>query len=239
MRACRSGARCEVEVADKPLAEVEADLVAVWLFEGEELPPSRSRARPGPRTSRAAFKKADAGAPRAPRGARSSSASATRDEFDAERARVAAALAAQTAGLHGRLDRLAAAGTRRRRPRRPRPPGRGHDPRLLPLRPLQEQGDDEDERPKGLEELTLIGDGGLAEAVEAARVGAEAENRARELQNLPSNVVTPSYLAGRARGDRRGARLGHRRGARPRGDRRRRAWAGWSPSPRAPPRSRS
>src|SRR4029077_3655399 len=48
------------------------------------------------------------------------------------------------------------------------------------------------------EQVTLIGDGGLAEAVEAARIGAEAENFARELQDLPSNVVTPSYLAGRA-----------------------------------------
>ena len=37
----------------------------------------------------------------------------------------------------------------------------------------------------------MIGDGGLAEAIEAARIGAEAENFARELQDLPSNVVTP------------------------------------------------
>ena len=33
----------------------------------------------------------------------------------------------------------------------------------------------------------------------AARIGAEAANRARELQNLPGNVVTPTYLADRAR----------------------------------------
>ena len=58
--------------------------------------------------------------------------------------------------------------------------------------------EDENGDSKGLEELTVIGDGGLAEAVEAARIGAEAENFARELQDLPSNVVTPSYLAGRA-----------------------------------------
>ena len=31
-----------------------------------------------------------------------------------------------------------------------------------------------------------------------ARIAAEAANRARELQELPSNVVTPSYLADRA-----------------------------------------
>ncbi len=35
--------------------------------------------------------------------------------------------------------------------------------------------------------------------VEGARVVAEASNRARELQNLPANVATPTYLADRAR----------------------------------------
>ena len=63
---------------------------------------------------------------------------------------------------------------------------------------FKSKGDDEDRDSKGLEQVTLIGDGGLADAVEAARIGAEAENFARELQDLPSNVVTPSYLAGRA-----------------------------------------
>ena len=41
--------------------------------------------------------------------------------------------------------------------------------------------------------------GGTVDGAEAARVAAEAANRARELQGLPSNVVTPSYLADRAR----------------------------------------
>ena len=40
-------------------------------------------------------------------------------------------------------------------------------------------------------------------AVEEARISAEAANRARELQALPSNVVTPGYLAERASRDRR------------------------------------
>ena len=39
----------------------------------------------------------------------------------------------------------------------------------------------------------------MAAAAEAARVCAEAQNRARDLQNLPSNVATPSYLGRRAR----------------------------------------
>jgi leucyl aminopeptidase len=39
----------------------------------------------------------------------------------------------------------------------------------------------------------------LAPALRIARVGAEGANRARELQNLPANVVTPTFLAERAR----------------------------------------
>ena len=38
----------------------------------------------------------------------------------------------------------------------------------------------------------------VAGVAEIARVCAEAQNRARDLQSLPSNVATPSYLAGRA-----------------------------------------
>ena len=62
--------------------------------------------------------------------------------------------------------------------------------------------DPEDPAPPRLERLLLAaGDdaSAIAEAAEVARVASEAANRARELQNLPSNVVTPSYLADRAR----------------------------------------
>jgi leucyl aminopeptidase len=58
--------------------------------------------------------------------------------------------------------------------------------------------EDEDSDDGQLEEIVVVGDAGISEALEAARIGAEAENFARELQDLPSNVVTPSYLAGRA-----------------------------------------
>ena len=39
----------------------------------------------------------------------------------------------------------------------------------------------------------------LDDAVAESRVRAEATNRTRELQNLPANVATPEFLAGRAR----------------------------------------
>ncbi len=50
-----------------------------------------------------------------------------------------------------------------------------------------------------LDSLTLLGPESVADAVETARVCAEAQNRARDLQSLPSNVATPSYLGRRAR----------------------------------------
>jgi leucyl aminopeptidase len=56
---------------------------------------------------------------------------------------------------------------------------------------------DGDETPR-LESLTLLGDPGLSEAAERARIAAEAQNRARDLQSTPANVATPSFLAERA-----------------------------------------
>jgi leucyl aminopeptidase len=119
-----------------------------------------------------------------------------RDEFEPERARVAGAIAVRSAGSL-EASSLAIAG--------PDAP----DPTTLATAAIEgailasyrfdrfkSKKEDEDGR---LDEIALIGDGALAEAVETARVGAEAENFARELQDLPSNVVTPSYLAGRAK----------------------------------------
>jgi leucyl aminopeptidase len=53
--------------------------------------------------------------------------------------------------------------------------------------------------PPRIESLTLLEPDGVAEAAEAARICAEAQNRARDLQSLPSNVATPSFLGRRAR----------------------------------------
>ncbi len=59
--------------------------------------------------------------------------------------------------------------------------------------------DPDDPEPPSLDSLTLLGPDEVAEGgAEAARVCAEAQNRARDLQSLPSNVATPSYLASRA-----------------------------------------
>src|SRR5262249_28281827 len=48
------------------------------------------------------------------------------------------------------------------------------------------------------EVLTLPVPDEFAATIERARVAAEAQNRARDLQNTPANVATPTFLAERA-----------------------------------------
>jgi leucyl aminopeptidase len=185
-----------VEVADKPLSEVESDFLAVLVFEGDDLPEPIAGA-PGAEDVKASYKKATLVHPGTPRRALVVGLG-DRDEFTPERARVAAAIAARTAAsmdasslaLRGpEGDDVAAMATAM---------VEGAILASYRFDQYKSNGDDDEDGSKALEEVTVIADGGLAEAVEAARIGAEAENFARELQDLPSNVVTPSYLAGRA-----------------------------------------
>jgi leucyl aminopeptidase len=122
-----------------------------------------------------------------------------REEVDAERLRVAAALAAKEAGrleansvawaLPDSGDDKAAAealvtGTILGSYRFDRFKGKGTD--------------SGDSPPPGIESLTLLGPDAAAAAAERARVYAEAQNRARDLQTTPANVATPTFLAARA-----------------------------------------
>lgn len=60
-------------------------------------------------------------------------------------------------------------------------------------------GDDEGDDDKGLSALEIVSEtADVADAVAAAAITANAVNAARDLQNQPSNVATPSYLADRA-----------------------------------------
>jgi leucyl aminopeptidase len=117
-----------------------------------------------------------------------------RDEFDAEKARVAAAVAAQRARDLGARSLSWA-----------EPSGEGVagalvEGALLALyrfdRFKSSSGEDDDRGSVG--SLEIVSDADSSTAVEQARVRAEAQNRARDLQNTPSNVATPEYLAGRA-----------------------------------------
>ena len=186
-----------VEVADKPLTEVDADLVAVLIFEGDELPEPLAGA-PGSGDVKGGYKKTALVHPEAPKRALVVGLG-DRHEFEPEKARVAGALAARSASSVEATS-LALAGPE-------------HDDAKSVATAMVEgailasyrfdrfksKKDGDEGEKKTLEEVRLISDGDLAESVEAARIGAEAANFARELQDLPSNVVTPSYLAGRAK----------------------------------------
>jgi leucyl aminopeptidase len=190
-----------VEVADKTLAEVEADLAAVLLFKGDQLPEGLRDAR-GAADARGGYRKSAMIHPERP--ARVVVVGlGPREDFNPERARVAAAMAAKA------LARLRATSLSIALPE-------GTDVREAATALVEgavlasyrfdrylSKADDPDDGDAGgglptLETLTLVGDAEAAEAAEAARVATEAENRARELQNLPANVVTPAYLAERA-----------------------------------------
>ena len=188
-----------VEVSDKPLAEADDDLVAVLLSKGEELPEQLRDAR-GAEDARPAYRKATVIHPESPKRVLVVGLG-DRDELDPERARVAAAIAAKHAqGLRagslgivvpeGSDDELAAAIVEGA------VLGAYRFDRFRSDADPEEEGDQAS--PPTIDSLTLLGDAKLANRVEVARVTAEAANRARELQNLPSNVATPTYLAERA-----------------------------------------
>jgi leucyl aminopeptidase len=184
-----------VEVSQREIAEVEAELVLLGLFEGEELA-AEIAAAPGGADARGGFKKITLLHPGRP--ARLAVVGlGKRGSMDAERARLAAAAAARTAAklelrslawvLPDCEDSAAIAAG------------------LITGTILADyrferflSPDPEQPRPARLESLTLLGPASIAGAVQEARICAEAQNRARELQSLPSNVATPGYLADRA-----------------------------------------
>jgi leucyl aminopeptidase len=183
----------KVEVKQVELADAGTDLAVVGLFEGGELPAEAAGAA-GADSAMGGFKKLallrpDGFPPVLVVGLGKS------NELDAERLRVAAAVAASEAGrleassigwaLPEGLDAEAAAdavvtGTI-----------------LASYRFDRFKSDDGDDSPQ-LEALTLLGTADLAGAAERARIAAEAQNRARDLQSTPANFATPTDLAARA-----------------------------------------
>jgi leucyl aminopeptidase len=122
-----------------------------------------------------------------------------REDADAERLRVAAALAAKEAGrleldsvawalpesaAEGTAAEALVTGTILGSYRFDRFKGKG--------------ADSEDAPTPEIESLTLLAPESVAAAADTARVYAEAQNRARDLQSTPANFATPSYLASRA-----------------------------------------
>ncbi|HET6571592.1 MAG TPA: leucyl aminopeptidase [Solirubrobacterales bacterium] len=184
-----------VEVREQPPGEVEADLAVVGLYEGEELPAELAGAA-GAGDAKGDFQKLALLHPKRP--ARVLVVGlGKREEADAERFRLAAAVAAAEAG------ELAAASLAWLLPETDDEEAAADaivtgtilaDYRFDRLK----SGDPHDPPAPRIESLTLVGPESLSEAAEAARVCAAAQNRARDLQSLPSNIATPSYLARRA-----------------------------------------
>jgi len=188
-----------VETADTAPTEADAELVAVTLFKGEELPDGLREAR-GAGDARGEYRKAVVLHPDRPERALGVGLG-PRDEFDPERARVAGAIAARNAAAlkAGSLAVL--------------PPDEGGSGDVAAalvegailasyrFDRFKSSGDgdgDAEAKPGRLESITVLGGSEAGGRVEAARIASEAANRARELQDLPSNVVTPTFLAERA-----------------------------------------
>jgi leucyl aminopeptidase len=183
-------------VSQSSYEQIDTDLVVVGLFDGGDMPEGRLSWTPGVEHAKGEFKKLTILTPDEPWRALVVGLG-KREEMEPERARVAAALAAKEAARlearrlawllpeDGDAEALAEAlvtGTIL---------GAYRFDRFRSV-------DSDDPATPRVESLTLLGPESLTDAAETARVCAEAQNRARDLQSLPSNVATPSYLAGRA-----------------------------------------
>ena len=178
-----------------PPEETAADTRVVGLFEGEAPHEPSLRRLVDLGEAKSALKKVALAHEAAPGGGERRVLVAglgKREEFGAERARVAAAAAAERAKELGAVSLSWAA-----------PTGDGVagaivEGTLLRLYSFDRFKSDRNEGEDGIESLEVAGDSVDAEEVERARVAAVAANAARDLQNLPANVATPSFLAQRA-----------------------------------------
>jgi leucyl aminopeptidase len=176
--------------------ETAADTRVVGLFEGEELPDQALQSLVELGEAKPAVKRVAVTHEPAPGGGQRRVLIAglgKREELNAERVRIAAASAAARAKELGAVslswaapDGFAAAAVE------------GTMLRLYEFDRFKSTREDNGDEPNGIESLEIAGEEVSTEDVERARVSAESANHARDLQNLPSNVATPSFLAERA-----------------------------------------
>ncbi|HUB99773.1 MAG TPA: leucyl aminopeptidase [Solirubrobacterales bacterium] len=184
----------KVEVRESHLLAATADLVVVGLHSGESVPAAIAKA-PGADAATGGFKRLSpifpADGPRV-----LVVGLGERDEANAEKLRVAAAVAVKEAT---RLEAESLAWL----------PPDSVDADLATeaivtgtilgsYRFDRFRHGDADEPQTRVEALTLLAPASVADAAEAARIGAEAQNRARDLQSTPANFATPAFLAARA-----------------------------------------
>jgi len=190
----------ELEVVSAGVEELDADLVAVALADGDELA-DELRSAAGAGDVRTAFKRQALIHPGRPERVVAIGLGAP-DDVDAERLRVAGALAAKRAANleASSLAWLVPAGDAA--PERAAALAEGTALAAYRFDRYRSHSGDEP-TPTRLERLVLAVADSDREAVEReaaiALVTAAAANRARELQNLPANELTPEALAERAR----------------------------------------
>ena len=185
-----------VVVSQDSPTESSADLLVAGLYEGEELPAELAGA-PGAAEALAGFQKLSLLHPERP-GRALVVGLGKRETSDPERIRLAAAVAAKRAA---ELDASSLAWLL------PAGDDDGATADALVTGTILagyrfdrfKSTDDDAPPPARIESLTLLAAEDVAAAAEAARVCAEAQNRARDLQSLPANFATPSFLSRRAR----------------------------------------
>ncbi len=184
----------KVEVRQGELSEAGAELIAIGLCEDESLPESLAAAAGAAHASgeaeRLSILYPEALAPVVVAGL------GKRAALDAERLRVAAALVAKEAAR--RKATSLAWQTTESSGDEAAVEGIVTGTILGSYRFDRFKKSDPEEPAPALESLTLLAPTGVADAAEAARIAAEAQNRARDLQSTPANFATPAFLAARA-----------------------------------------
>jgi leucyl aminopeptidase len=186
--------------SDVALSELDADLVAVGLFEGDSLSEPLG-STPGAKDASADFKSSVTIFPGKPERVVVIGLG-SKEDFTAERARVAGAVA------HSALKRakgealgwiLPDAG------------GDGPEAGMVAAALVEgaafasfsfdrfKSGSDGEEAAPELKAVEISSAADISEAVRVGEVVGNAGNRARYLQSLPANVATPEYLADRAK----------------------------------------
>lgn len=186
--------------SDVALSELDADLVAVGLFEGEELSEPLD-STPGAGDASGEFKSTVTVFPGKPERV-TIIGLGPKDEFTAERARVAGAVA-HAAAKELKCEALGWM--------LPEGGAEGADPGAVAAALVEgatlasfefdrfKSGSDGKEAPPTLRAIEVSSSEDVADAVRIGATVAEAGNRARYLQSLPANFATPEYLAERAR----------------------------------------
>jgi leucyl aminopeptidase len=183
-----------VSVRPGPPEDTAADTRVLGLFEGEHLPEPELQKLVELGEAKSALRKVAIAHEQAPGGGQRRVLIAglgKREELDGEALRVAAAAVAGVAKELGAVslswalpDDSAEIGI--------------VEGTLLRLYSFDRFKSNRDEDGGGLESLEIAGPGVSDEAARRGEIAARAVNRARELQNLPSNVANPIFLAGRA-----------------------------------------